>query len=101
MIAYLEQWLNGLVYELYFPGELHARRLKLFDETAKLNPPDLAKLSAANKLAALQELHERAYAKDATLRGMLFDLKSLDLVRLIEEVDAAPTEVAMPAEAEE
>jgi len=87
MIAYLEQWLNGLVYELFFPGELHARRLKLFDETAKLNPPDLANLPDADKLTALQELHEKAYAKQATLRGMLFDLKSLDVVRVIEDAD--------------
>jgi hypothetical protein len=101
MIAYLEQWLNGLVYELFFPGELHARRLKLFDETARLSPPDLAKLRAADKLAALQELHERAYAKDSTLRGMLFDLKSLDVVRVIEDVDAAPTGDETPEEAEE
>lgn len=89
MIAYLEQWLNGLVYELFFPGELGARKLKLFDETAKLNPPDLAKLSAANKLSALQELHEKAYARDAALRGMLFDLKSLDVVRVIEDVETS------------
>jgi REP element-mobilizing transposase RayT len=101
MIAYLEQWLNGLVYELFFPGELHARRLRLFDETAKINPPDLAKLRAGDKLTALQELHERAYAKDAALRGMLFDLKSLDVVRVIEDVDAAPTGAATPEEAKE
>jgi hypothetical protein len=86
-IAYLEEWLNGLVYELFFAGELHARRLKLFDATARLNPPDLAKLRAGDKLAALQELHAKAYAKDSTLRGMLFDLKSLDVVRVIEDVD--------------
>jgi len=81
----LEQWLNGLVYELFFLGELHARKLKLFDETAKLNPPDLSKLRAADKLTALQELHAKAYDKDATLRGMLFDLKTLDVVRVIED----------------
>ena len=88
IIAYFEQWLNGLVYELFFPGEVHARKLKLFDETAKLNPPDLAKLRAADRLAALQELHAKTYDKDATLRAMLFDLKSLDVVRVIEDVDA-------------
>lgn len=101
MIAYLEQWLNGLVYELFFPGELHARKLKLFDETAKMNPPDLTKLRAGDKLTALQELHDKAYAKDATLRAMLFDLKSLDVVRVIEDVDTAPADAEAPAEAEE
>lgn len=85
MASYLEQWLNGLVYELFFPGELHARNLNLFDETAKLNPPDLAKLSVAKKIAVLQELHSKAYNKNSALRSMLFDLKSLDVVRIIEE----------------
>ncbi len=86
MIAYLEQWINGMVYELFFPCDLHSRKFKLFDETARLKPPDLAKLSDADKRTALQELHERAYARDAALRGMLFDLKSLDVVRVIEDV---------------
>lgn len=27
---------NKLVYELFFPGELHARKLNLFDETANI-----------------------------------------------------------------
>ena len=101
MIAYLEQWLNGLVYELFFPGELHARKLKLFDETAKMNLPDLAKLRASDRLEALKELHEKAYAKDATLRGMLFDLKSLDVVRVIEDADTSPTGIISPEETEE
>lgn len=42
MCAYFEQWLNGLVYELFFPDELHGRKLTLFAETAYLNPPDLS-----------------------------------------------------------
>jgi hypothetical protein len=42
LAAYFERWLNGLVYELFFPGELHARKLTLFDATATLAPPNLA-----------------------------------------------------------
>ncbi len=38
-------------------------------------------------MAALQELHERAYDPNSSLRGMLFDLKTLDIVRVIEDVD--------------
>jgi hypothetical protein len=79
---FLEQWLNGLVYELFFPGELHARKLKLFDETAKLNPPDLAKLRTVDKLAALQELHEKA---GKCIVAMLQDLSKVEEIRLIEE----------------
>lgn len=85
MIAYLEQWLNGLVYELFFPGELHARRLTLLDETAKLKPPDLSAFCDADKLNVLQELHEKAYNTNSSLRGMLFDLRALDVVRVIED----------------
>jgi len=85
IIGYFEQWLNGLIYELFFRDELHARKLKLFDETAKLNPPKLAKLSEVDKMAHLRELFERAYDPSAALRGSLFDLRSLESVRIIEE----------------
>ena len=82
MTAHLEQWLNGLVYELFFAGELHARRLRLFDETAKLNPPELAKVSEGQKLARVQELCD---ASRPRLGAMLAELKKLDAVRAIEE----------------
>lgn len=85
IVGYFEQWLNGLVYELFFPEELHARKLELFDETDRLKPPDLGKLSNAGKLERLGELFEKAYASNAPLRGSLFDLRSLDVVRIIEE----------------
>jgi hypothetical protein len=87
------------VYELYFPGELHARELKLFDETARLNPPDLAQVPDPRKLAALQEVFTKAYDANATLRGMLFDLRSLDVVRVIEDVSGSKTEPPVKGEA--
>ncbi|TRZ44184.1 hypothetical protein D4S03_12015, partial [bacterium] len=93
-----EQWLNGLVYELFFPGELHARKLKLFNETAKLNSPDPTKVPESRKLASLQEVCTKAYDANATLRGMLFDLRSLDMVRVIEEVSGANTEPPVEGE---
>ena len=85
MTAYFEQWLNGLVYELFFPGELHARKLKLFDETARVNPPDLSAVAEKQKLVTLQELFTKAYDAKSTLRTMLFDLPSLEEVRIIED----------------
>ncbi len=85
MIAYFEQWLNGLVYELFFPGELHDRRLHLFDESAKLAPPEVDRLPEAQKLSRLRDLFERAYDNKAPLRAMLFSLRSLEVVRIIEE----------------
>jgi hypothetical protein len=85
MAAYFEQWLNGLVYELFFADELHARNLRIFDETAKLDPPALEKLSDAQKLTRLDELFKQAYDLKAPLRSMLFSLPSLESVRIIEE----------------
>jgi hypothetical protein len=84
MSAYFEQWLNGLVYELFFPDELHARNLRVFDETAKLAPPALEKLSDQQKLSRLKELFDQAYDIKAPLRAMLFSLPSLESVRIIE-----------------
>jgi adenine-specific DNA-methyltransferase len=85
MCAYFEQWLNGLVYELFFPDELHGRKLMLFAETARLNPPDLSTIPEPQKLACLHQIFEQAYDSQATLRSMLFSLHSLEVVRIIEE----------------
>ena len=86
MTAYFEQWLNGLVYELFFPAELHARNLRLFEATAQLNPPALEKLSDAQKLTRLTEVFTQAYDIKAPLRALLFDLRSLETIRIIEGV---------------
>jgi hypothetical protein len=92
MVAYFEQWLNGLVYELFLPDELHARKLKLFEESAKLKMPDLTKASGSRKMMMLQEVFSKAYDPNAVLRGMLFDLRSLDVVRVIEDASVATEE---------
>jgi hypothetical protein len=84
MGACFERWLNGLVYELFFPEELHTRGLQLFDATAKLAPPVLGKLPKKDRLPQLQTLFAKAYATDAPLRAQLFTLPSLEVVRLIE-----------------
>jgi len=84
MTAYFEQWINGLVYELFLADDLHARHLRLFDETAKLAPPDLSKLTERDKLSRLHEMFTRAYDLNAPLRAMLFSLTSLEPVRIIE-----------------
>lgn len=85
MTAFFEQWLNGLIYELFFPGELHERHLNIFDETSKLVPPALEALPDAQKLSRLKALFEQAYDTNAAIRSMLFSLRSLEVVRVIEE----------------
>ena len=68
---------------------MHARKLKLFDATAALAPPDLSAVAEKQKLPRLQELFTNAYNTNAALRAMLFDLPSLEVVRIIEDASTS------------
>ena len=83
MSGYFEQLLNGLVYELFFPNELHAQKLFLFHyvEAAKL--PVLSEIPETRRLAVLRETFERIYDLNHPIRGCLFSLGSLETVRII------------------
>lgn len=86
IVAYFEQWLNGLVYELFFPAELHARHLHLFDETAKPENrlPDLSGLEPEAKFDCLKSCFQRVYDIKHPIREMLFSLRSIEEIRIIE-----------------
>lgn len=81
MVAYFEQWLNGLVYELFFPGELHARKLHLFEATAKLPLPAAG---SPDFPANLQSAFAAAHDLKSPLRAMLADLQTIEEIRIIE-----------------
>jgi hypothetical protein len=83
LIAFFERWLNGLVYELFFPDDLHAKKLNLFDATAKLNPSNLAKLPSTKKAQILQVMYGTVRDK-SVIPGMLDDLRKIEPVRIIE-----------------
>jgi hypothetical protein len=53
MVAYWERVLNGLVYDLYFPEELHAADLRLFGLVAQADLPDLTQLPEKDRLPLL------------------------------------------------
>jgi hypothetical protein len=82
--AFLEQWVNALVYELFFPQELHDAGLHFFDliQALRLSPPE--SLAEAERLPAVQALFKTTYASDHKLRQALYRLGSLDLVRTVE-----------------
>ncbi|MCZ7640403.1 MAG: hypothetical protein M5U12_32725 [Verrucomicrobia bacterium] len=84
MREHFEQLLNGLVYELFFPAELHARALKFFDLLAQAGPPRIDSLPASCRMDALREFFEQTYEIRHPLRAALFDLGSLEVVRIIE-----------------
>jgi len=84
MLAYFEQILNGLVYELYFPEELHAAGLHLFDAVAKSKLPAIETIPEEDRLSRLRTLFEILYDGTHPLRIALAKLQTLDTVRLIE-----------------
>lgn len=84
--AYIEQWVYALVYELYFPTEVHAAGLQFFDLTDSLHPPLLDSLPAEPivRLERFRKLHKEWSAQGHCLRVALDRLRTLDVVRTIE-----------------
>jgi hypothetical protein len=83
--AYFEQWVNALVYELYFPAELHAAGLHFFDLTAQHTLPPLSEWEEkTERLPKIRERYEKLSAGGHALRVALEKLQTLDLVRIIE-----------------
>ena len=80
----LEQLLNGLVYELYFPDDLHARGLSLFEATHNAGLHRLSGLKGDKLASAAADFTREHLAPGQPLRGMLSDLQTLDVVRIIE-----------------
>ena len=84
MLAYWERILNGLVYELYFPDEVHGAGLHLFDLTAAAKIPDAAKIPEPERLPRLRALFETLHDGSHPLRIALDKLQTLDTIRIIE-----------------
>jgi hypothetical protein len=82
--AYCEQLVNGLVYELFFPDELHAQKLFLFKYTDEAKLPDLDSLLIDKRLSLLREAFERISDLNHPIRSCLFSLQALEVVRIIE-----------------
>lgn len=84
MVAYWEQILNGLVYELYFPEELHTVGLRLFDLVASAQLPEVTTISEKYRLGMLRKRFEELHDGTHPLRLALDKLYALDTVRIIE-----------------
>jgi hypothetical protein len=69
MVAYWERVLNGLVYELYFPEELHTAGLRLFDLVASADLPDVTALPEADRPARGRPPCPRPTASRASARN--------------------------------
>jgi len=79
-----EQLINGLVFELFFPDDLHHANIRLFDACEKAGIAKLADLKNKALATAANELAERIFATSHPIYAMLFDLQALEIVRIIE-----------------
>ncbi len=84
MLAYWERVLNGLVYELYFPEEVHGVGLRLFELLEQAGLPNLDAIPEPNHLPRLRQLFEALYDGAHPLRIALDKLQTVDTVRIIE-----------------
>lgn len=82
--ARFEQLINGLVFELFFPDDLHRANIHLFDACEKAGVGQLATLKGKALATAAHELAERIFANDHPIYTLLFDLQGLDVVRIVE-----------------
>lgn len=80
----IEQLLNGLIYELYFPEDLHARGLHLFKAAEQAGLGKFANLKGRSLASAAEVFAGSCLAPGQPLRTMLSDLQALDVVRIIE-----------------
>lgn len=79
-----EQLINGLVFELFFPDELHAANIRLFDACEQAGVGKLAALQGDALAKATEKLASTIFANDHPIYAMLFDLQALEVVRVIE-----------------
>ncbi|MBU2809614.1 N-6 DNA methylase, partial [Acidithiobacillus ferrooxidans F221] len=93
-----ERLLNGLVYELFFPEDLHAKGIRLFDACTEAGiadwpaPDETAGKKRPETVAQLGwNMHASSTANEIfhprhPIYGMLFELQAVEVVRLIEGV---------------
>lgn len=79
-----EQLINGLVFELFFPDDLHRANIHLFDACEKAGIAKLATLKGKALTDAANDLATRIFASNHPIYAMLFDLQALDVVRIVE-----------------
>lgn len=80
---YFEQWLDAMVYQLFFPEDLRSAQLDFFDLFSESNLRSDS-FSPENRLDKLRNEFEELYSPSHPLRGALFALQSLEVVRAIE-----------------
>ncbi len=82
--ARFEQLINGLIYELYFPEPLQSAGINLMELSAKEGLAALGAMEGADLAERVNELAEHIFSSQHPIRGLLFDLQGIPVVRVIE-----------------
>ncbi len=83
MLGYFERIIDGMVYELYLPDELHKSRKHLFQPLLNEQLPPLEEIQG-DKMSACRDIFERLYEKTHPVAVNLFFLDSVKPIRIIE-----------------
>jgi hypothetical protein len=83
MSNFFENLIDALVYELYFPEELHEAKKQFMNLIIKENLPDLDAIEG-DKVSTLKQIVRRLTDKNHPLYNNLFFLDSVPVVRIIE-----------------
>ena len=83
MVGYFNRIIDGMVYELYLPDELHKSRKHLFQPLFDERLPRLEEIQN-DKMSACRDIFERLYEKTHPVAVNLFFLDSVKPIRIIE-----------------
>ena len=82
--ARFEQLINGLIYELYFPEPLQSAGINLMELSTHEGLAALAEMEGVTLAERVNEYAEHIFSPQHPIRGLLFDLQGIPVVRLIE-----------------
>ncbi len=83
MTQYFEKIIDGLVYELYLPEELHAKDKYFMRYLLTENLPNIDKIKG-DKMAELRQIFQKLFHKDHPIAKNLFFLDNVEVIRIIE-----------------
>ena len=83
MTQYFEKIIDGLVYELYLPEELHAKDKYFMRHLLSANLPNIDKIKG-DKMAELRQIFQKLFHKDHPIAKNLFFLDNVEVIRIIE-----------------
>ena len=84
MVAYFGHILDGMVYELYLPNELHQGDKHFFQPLFEERLPELEEIPGDDKVPAFREIFEHLSDRHHPIRRNRFFLDSLQPIRIIE-----------------